>query len=151
MNRNEFKKMLPSVEEQGCMAGLSCLKSKKEDFNSDSYYKGLHDALDYLIAKFPDFTKEEMKAIELYESSKLCATNHLYNNSNRTYEECEMFLNENQNKTSEYFKMAMAIYKESVNGLLKTVCEHLYNSGRSQEYSNNELAEIVEQFLKQNQ
>lgn len=152
MNRNEFIKLLPTEEEINTKTEKIFIgKSIKTVLHERYYQKGFRDALDYITAKFPDFTEDEMKAIEMYKIDPSRAVNYLWQRTNLKPNEVKEFLKENQNKTSEYFKMAMAIYKESANGLLKTVCEHLYNSGRSQEYSNIELAEMVEQFLNQNQ
>ena len=97
MNRNEFKKILPTAKEIE-QIDLSKVKDKNSFMGGAVWLSG------YLTAKFPDFTEEE-------------------NDS----------------------------YKKSTNEILKNVCEHLYNSGRAREYSDNELAEKVEQFLQQNQ
>lgn len=91
MNRNEFKKLLPTEEEINTKTEKIFIgKSIKTVLHERYYQKGFRDALEYLTAKFPDFTEHEKvkskshkftraetKAIEIWQSDKVEAIRFL--------------------------------------------------------------------------
>lgn len=88
MNRNEFIKLLPTGDE----------KVQANQHNSGFWLAGVEWALDYLKAKFPDFTEDEKFAIEYYKENKLDAVKYLMHNTGRGLKEANDFLKENQNQ-----------------------------------------------------
>lgn len=89
MNRNEFIKLLPTEEEKAKLA-------IKGTYEGDIFLGAIAWLTDYLTAKFPDFTEDEMKAIEMYRTTPLAAVNYLRNTSDRTFKEANEFLQQNQ-------------------------------------------------------
>lgn len=99
MNRKEFKKLLPTEEEINTKTEKIFIgKSIKTVLHERYYQKGFRDALDYLTAKFPDFTEDEKFAIELYNEDKLQALKYLMHETGRGLKEANEFLKENQNQ-----------------------------------------------------
>ena len=101
MNRKEFKKLLPTEEEINTKTEKIFIgKSIKFDtvLHERYYQKGFRDALDYLTAKFPEFTEDEKFAIELYNEDKLQALKYLMHETGRGLKEANDFLQQNQNQ-----------------------------------------------------
>jgi ribosomal protein L7/L12 len=94
MNRNEFKNMLPDVEEIEQAA-----KDKNLNELSPVFVRGAMWALlDCLLPKFPDLTEDEKFAIELYNKDKLQALKYLMHETGRGLKEANDFLQQNQNQ-----------------------------------------------------
>lgn len=97
MNRNEFIKLLPTEEEINTKTEKIFIgKSIKTVLHERYYQKGFRDALEYLTAKFPDFTEDEMFAISYYPINKLEAVKYLMHNTGRGLKEAHEFLKQNQ-------------------------------------------------------
>jgi len=92
MTREQFKKLLPTVEEIEQAA-----KDKKLNELSPVFVRGAMWALlDYTLPKFPDFTEVEMEAIEMYKESPLSAALFLKNRTKKSLNEAREFLQKNQ-------------------------------------------------------
>lgn len=97
MNRNEFIKLLPTELEGKELAEIAENEFNSPEFSHHSFFYGMNTIIEYLKAKFPDFTEDEKFAIELYNKDKLQALKYLMHETGRGLKEANDFLQQNQN------------------------------------------------------
>lgn len=94
MNKEQFKKLLPSEKEKRDMYFVHI---QHRETDKIAYDAALFDLAQFILSKLPSLTDAELMAIEEYKVNKLSAVKFLKSENNCTLKEAIDFLEEHTN------------------------------------------------------